>query len=467
LSADPTTLGLVEVAARIRDGSLSSVAATTALLARAEAVQPRLNCFLAIDAPGALRAAAAADAARARGAPLGALHGVPLAHKDMFDIAGEPIRYGSRVRGAFVPAQTATVIARLEAAGAIRIGALNMAEFALGATGHNAIWGDCRNAVDPDYMAGGSSSGSGAAVAAFAAYASLGSDTGGSVRIPAAANGVVGLKATYGRIPRSGAMKLSPSADHLGPLTRSVRDCARMLSILAGHDPRDPASSARPVPDYEAECGRDIRGLRIGVPRNYFYDVATPEIRAAMEASLAALEREGARCVELDVPDVAAMSELSRAIVYSEATALHGAWLRERPGTYSPQVRVRASTGIAIPASVYLEALLLRMPLLERFVGEVFSRCEVLHSPTLPVPVPRLEEVDVGGGAAMWAMLAKLVHNTAPFNYLGLPAIAVPAGRTANGLPASAQLAARPFAEGLLIRVAAAHERALQASGSS
>ena len=467
MSRDLASLGLVEVATRIREGSVSSVEVTTALLERAARVQPRLNCFLEIDAEGARRAAAAADEARARGRPLGPLHGVPLAHKDMFDIAGAPLRYGSRVRGSFVPARTATVIERLESAGAIRIGALNMAEFALGATGHNAIWGDCRNAVDPDYMAGGSSSGSGAAVAAGATFASLGSDTGGSVRIPAAANGVVGLKATYGRIPRTGAMKLSPSVDGIGPLARSVRDCARMLAILAGHDPRDPATSARPVPDYEAETTRGIEGLRIGVPRNYFYDVATPDVRAAMEASLAALEREGAHRVEVDVPDVASMSELSRAIVYSEATALHGAWLRERPGVYSPQVRVRASTGIAIPASIYLEALLLRMPLLRRFVGEVFSRCDVLHAPTLPVPVPRLAEVDVGGGAAMWAMLAKLVHNTAPFNYLGLPAIAVPAGRTANGLPASAQLAARPFAEALLLRVAAAHERAFQASGST
>lgn len=463
MTADLPALSLVEVAAQIRDGSLTSVAVTTALLERAATAQAQLNCFLEIDAPGALRAAAAADAAHSRGESLGLLHGVPLAHKDMFDIAGRPVRYGSRVRGHFVPTRTATVIERLEAAGAIRIGALNMAEFALGATGHNAIWGDCRNAIDPDYMAGGSSSGSGAAVGAHAAYAALGSDTGGSVRIPAAANGVVGLKATYGRVPRSGAMKLSPSIDGVGPLTRSVRDCARMLTIIAGHDPRDPATTARPVPDYEAETTRGIEGLRIGVPRNYFYDVATAEIRAAMEASLAALEREGARCVDVDVPDVGAMSELSRAIVYSEATALHGAWLRDRPGVYSSQVRVRASTGIAIPASVYLEALLLRMPLLERFVGAVFSHCDVLHSPTLPVPVPRLDEVDVGGGAAMWAMLAKLVHNTAPFNYLGLPAIAVPAGRTVNGLPASAQFAARPFAEGLLFRVAAAHERALQA----
>lgn len=460
MSFDPTHLGLVEVARRIRDGELTSVAATQATLAVAAREQRRLNCFIEIDAEGALEAAARADAARARGEALGPLHGVPLAHKDMFDVAGHPVRYGSRVRGAHLPRATATVVTRLEAAGAIRIGALNMAEFALGATGNNAAWGDCRNAVDPDYMAGGSSSGSGAAVAAHAAFGALGSDTGGSVRIPAAANGVVGIKATYGRVPRTGAMKLTPSIDVVGPLARDVRDCARLLAVIAGHDPLDPSSSRLPVPDYEAEVGREVTGLRVGVPRNYFYDVASAEIRALMESSLAALERAGARLVELDVPpEVAQMSELSRAVVYSEATALHGAWLRQRPRDYTPQVRVRATTGIAIPASVYLEALLLRMPLLERFVAGVFDQCDVLHAPTLPIAVPRLDEVDVGGGAAMWSILSRLVHNTAPFNYLGLPAIAVPAGRTANGLPASAQLVARPFAEALLLRVAAAHER--------
>jgi len=457
---DLTALGLVEVAARIRDGALTSVDVTRSALEAARREQARLNCFLEIDAEGALRAAAAADVARERGAALGPLHGVPLAHKDMFDVAGAAVRYGSKVRGVHRPASTATVIERLAAAGAIRLGALNMAEFALGATGHNAAWGDCCNAVDPAFVAGGSSSGSGAAVAARAAYGSLGSDTGGSIRIPAACNGVVGIKPTYGRVPRSGAMRLAPSVDHIGPVARRVVDAARLLRVIAGHDPRDTASSRLPVPDYEAETHRDIAGLRIGVPRNYFYAVATDEIRSLMESSLAALEREGARLVEVDVPEVDGMAELSRAIVYAEATALHGAWLRQRPLDYTPQVRVRASTGIGIPSSVYLESLLLRMPLLERFVGSVFARCDVLHAPTLPIPVPRRDETDVGGGAALWSILSRLVHNTAPFNYLGLPVIAVPAGRTRNGLPASAQLAGRPFAEGLLLRVAAAHERA-------
>jgi aspartyl-tRNA(Asn)/glutamyl-tRNA(Gln) amidotransferase subunit A len=454
------SMGLVEVAGQIRDGALSSASVTEAVLAAATAAQARTNCFIEIDADGARAAARAADLDRDRGGPLGLLHGVPLAHKDMFPSAGHLVRYGSRVRGNFLASQTSTAVELLEAAGAFSIGALNMAEFALGATGHNLNFGDCRNAIDPQYMAGGSSSGSGAAVAAHAAYACLGSDTGGSIRIPAAANGIVGLKATYGRISRFGAMKLSPSMDVVGPLTRSVRDCARMLSVLAGHDERDHQSTRLPTADYEREVDRGIEGLRIGVPRNYFLTAATDDVREAMEASIAGLEAEGAHRVEVDAPGVEAMSELSRALVYSEATALHGAWLRSRPELYSPQVRVRASTGVAIPASIYVESLLLRLPLLERFVTEVFDRCDVLHTPTLPIPVPLLADVDVGGGTAMWTTLGQLVHCTAPFNYLGLPAISVPGSPTRNGLPSSVQLVGRPFAEGMLLRVAAAHERA-------
>lgn len=457
--SDLAALSLVEVAALIREGSVTSTAVTAAVLERAHAAEARSHCFLEIDAEGAMRAAAHADKLRASGAAPGLLHGVPLAHKDMFDIAGERVRYGSRVRGEHVPATTATVIERLEAAGAIRIGALNMSEFALGPTGHNGSRGDCRNALNPDYIAGGSSSGSGAAVGAFAAFGALGSDTGGSVRIPAAANGVVGIKPTYGRVPRSGAMRLAPSIDVIGPLARTVRDSARLLGVISGHDPRDGASSRLPVPDYEAALAGGVSGLRIGVPRNYFYDVVTDDVRAAMQQSLAALRAEGAIIIEIDVPDVAPMAELSRAIVYSEATGLHGHWLRDRPQVYSPQVRVRASTGLGIPASVYVEALLLRMPLLRRFVAEVFSRCDVLHTPTLPIPTPTLAETDVGGGEALWRTLSRLVYCTAPFNFLGLPAVSVPAALAANGMPTSVQLVGRPFSESLLLRVAAAHER--------
>lgn len=458
--SDIPRLSLVEVAARIRDGSLSSASVTAAVLERAHAAEARIHCFLEIDADGAMRAAERADRARAAGATLGPLHGVPLAHKDMFDIAGERVRYGSRVRGEHVPATTATVIERLDAAGAVRIGVLNMSEFALGPSGHNASRGDCRNALNPAFIAGGSSSGSGASVGACATYGALGSDTGGSVRIPAAANGVVGIKPTYGRVPRTGSMRLAPSIDVIGPLARTVRDSARLLGLIAGHDPRDTASSRLPVPDYEAALSQGLKGLRVGVPRNYFYEVVTDDVRAAMQQSLAALRAEGASIVALDVPDIAPMAELSRAIVYSEATGLHAHWLRDRPQLYSPQVRVRASTGLGIPASIYVEALLLRMPLVRRFVAEVFSRCDVLHTPTLPIATPTMAETDVGGGEALWRTLSRLVYCTAPFNFLGLPALSVPGALALNGMPTGVQLIGRPFSESLLLRVAAAHERA-------
>lgn len=467
---DLCDLGLVEVAARLRAGALSSVALTEAALARAARAQARTNCFVALEPDAARAAAQRADQRLTDPQARGALLGVPLAHKDMFHRAGHRPTYGSRVAvgvasrdGRTPPERTAdaTLIARLHAAGAHSIGTLNMAEFALGATGHNAAFGDCRNAWNPDHVSGGSSSGSGAAVACGATFASLGSDTGGSVRIPASANGVLGLKPTYGLLPRTGSMKLAPSIDVLGPITRSVADMACVLQAIAGADGRDASASRRTVPDYAAVLQRGVEGLRLGIPRSYFFDVATPELRTAVERCLAALEGAGARLVEVDVDGVAAMSELSRAVVYSEATALHAAWLRTRGQRYTPQVRVRASTGLGIPAPVYLAALQLRLPLLERFVGEVFSRCDALVSPTLPIPVPRRDETDVGSGEAMWAILSKLVHCTAPFNYLGLPAISVPAGLDARGLPMGVQYAARPFAEGTLLRIAAVQERLL------
>jgi len=494
---DPCDLSLIEAAARLREGRLTSTVLTESVLARAAWAQARTNCFLRLDADAALRAASLADerlaAARAAGVDLAAtlpLLGVPLAHKDMFVGTGSSAgaaggllpSCGSRVRevAALLAAErhasdiaprppAATVIARLEAAGAQAIGALNMAEFALGATGHNAAFGDCRNAWQPEFVAGGSSSGSGAAVACRATALSIGSDTGGSVRIPAAANGVLGLKPTYGLLPRTGSMKLSPSIDTLGPIAHCAADLAAVLQIIAGADGGDALASHRVPPDYAAALERGIEGLRIGVPRNHFFDVATPEVRTAMERCLAVLEGAGARIIEVTVPDAAPLAELSRAVVYSEATALHASQLRAAAARYTPQVRLRASTGLAIPGTVYLEALRLRLPLLGRFVREVFDRCDVLHTPTLPIPVPRRDETDVGAGSGLWEILAKLVHCTAPFNYLGLPAIAIPAGLDARGLPLSAQFVARPFAEATLLRVAAVQQRLLpmpRAAGS-
>ena len=456
---------LCEAVDGLREGRLQSVELVREALARARLAQLRHNCFVQIDAEGAMAAAEMADAllqgcAREGVRPPGALLGVPLAHKDMFEREGRPTSCASKVREPRAARGSATVISRLDLAGAVDLGTLNMAEFALGATGHNATMGDCRNAWDPQFISGGSSSGSAVAVASGAVFASLGSDTGGSVRIPASANGVIGLKPTYGLIPRTGSMKLSPSIDVIGPMARSARDIALLLEVLAGADGLDACSSSRPRPRYTQEMSREVEGLRIGVPRNYFPVGVAPIIRTAMEASLALLERAGATLVPLDVPqEVAAMAELSRAVVYAEATALHAAGLRNTGSRYTPQVRLRASTGLGIPAPVYLEALQWRLPVLRRFVEQVFSRCDVLQTPTIPIPVPRRDETDVGAGPALWELLAQLVRCTAPFNYLGLPAISVPAGLDGRGLPIGAQFVARPFAETVLLRIAAVQQR--------
>lgn len=456
---------LTEAVDGLREGRLHSVELVREAIARARLAQLRHNCFVHIDVEGATAAAEMADAllqgcAREGVRPPGALLGVPLAHKDMFEREGRSTRCASKVRELRAARRNATVISRLDLAGAIDLGTLNMAEFALGATGHNAATGDCRNAWDPQFISGGSSSGSAVAVASGAVFASLGSDTGGSVRIPASANGVVGLKPTYGLIPRTGSMKLSPSIDVIGPMARSARDIALLLEVLAGADGVDACSSSRARPRYVQEVTRGVEGLRIGVPRNHFPVGVAPVIRAAMDASLALLERAGATLVPLEIPEaVASMAELSRAVVYAEATALHGEALRQVGARYTPQVRLRASTGLGIPAPLYLEALQWRLPVLRQFVEQVFSRCDVLQTPTIPIPVPRRDETDVGAGPALWELLAQLVRCTAPFNYLGLPAISVPAGLDSRGLPIGAQYVARPFAEAMLLRVAAVQQR--------
>jgi len=457
---DPAGATLVEAAGALVRGELSSEELTRDCLARAHRLNPALNCFLRIEDEAALAAARRADAARAAGRPLGVLHGVPLAVKDMFYDAARETSSGSAIRRGFVGTTTAATLERLKLAGAVVLGALNMTEFALGPTGHNPFYGACHNPWNPAHIAGGSSSGSGAAVAARIVYGALGSDTGGSIRLPAAANGILGLKPTYGRVPRSGAMPLSWSIDHVGPLARTAPDLARLLGVLAGHDPGDPTASRRPVPDYEAALGAGVAGLRLGIPGNFFLDDVEPAIAALVEDALAVLERAGARRVAVTVPAAEHLTELGRTVVYTEAAALHGHWLRTRPEDYSPQVRARVATGVAIPAAAYAEALQLRALLLREFCTEVFSACDVLVTPALAIEVPTLAATDVGGSASMWTTIARLLKCVAPFNYLGVPALSVPVGFAPGGLPAALQLIGRPFAEGRLLGVAAAYQRA-------
>jgi aspartyl-tRNA(Asn)/glutamyl-tRNA(Gln) amidotransferase subunit A len=451
---------LTEIAAAIAAKQVSALEVTRACLARIEAWQPRINAFITLEAEPALEAAARADAALARGTLLGPLHGVPLAHKDMFARAGTAASGGSRILGELVAGDTATVLERLASAGAISLGRLNMSEFAAGPTGHNAHWGDCRNPWNTAHIAGGSSSGSGAAVAARLVYGALGSDTGGSVRLPAGFCGVVGLKPTYGRVSRHGAMPRAWSLDAVGPLARTARDCALLTGIVAGYDPRDATSSRDPVPDYVAALADGASGLRLGAPPEAVTSGWSPAIVGALDTALAVFRDVGAPSRVVDLPDFTGLYALADAVSKSEAAAMHGRWLRERPQDYSVHVRSRTEAGLHIPAARYLEALAIRGKVAAGFVGTVFAEIDVLVLPVLAVPVPTIAETDVEASAEIPGVVAGITQLTRPFNYLGLPALALPVGFDPNGVPISLQLVARPFNEALLFRLAHAYQAA-------
>ena len=455
-------LSLVEAADAVRTGEATATALLESCLARLDAAEPRVNATIWIDREGAAQAAQAADAAVAAGKPLGRLHGLPLAHKDMYYQAGRPCTCGSAIRRAFVPQATATVIQRLAAAGAYAYAGLNMAEFAQNPTGHNAHFGDCHNPWNLPYITGGSSSGSGAAVAARFTYAALGSDTGGSVRLPASACGVVGLKPTQTRVSRAGVMPLSFSHDNVGPLTRTARDCARVLSVIAGHDPLDPTSAHEPAPDYEAALDGDIRGMRVGVATSYFTDDADAPVLAGMEQAVAVLAERGAEIVRLPLPLplMDAVSAYGGIVSRVEAAAIHAQWMRERPGDYSVHLSARLYGGNAIPGAYYVEALSRRGPVLRAFAAEVFGRVDVLVTPTIRTCLPTLADTDIDHGPPGTEQRFMAVSaNTRPFNYLGLPAISVPCGFDPNGCPIGLQIAGRPFAEARLLRIADAYQR--------
>ncbi len=462
MAAELNELTVTEVAARIRARQASSSEVLDAVLARATAVQPKLNAFLRIDEELAREQARVADAELASGRVRGPLHGVPMAHKDMYYRAGVPSSCGSRIKGSEPEKTTAAALRRLDAAGAIQFGVLNMAEFAFGPTGHNWHFGHCRNPWNTAHVTGGSSSGSGAAVAARATFAALGSDTGGSIRLPAALCGVTGLKVTYGRISRAGAMPLSFSMDSVGPLARSAADCALLLSALAGADPADPTASREAVPDYVARLNLPVKGLRVGVPLNYFTDDLDPGVGAALTESLKAIESLGCEIVLATLPDMTAMDVAGNHIVAAEAAACHGEWMRTRPQDYSPQLRARFERGLALPATKYIDALRYRGPALEAFTKAVFTKVDVLHAPCLPIPTPTIAETDVGGSPAMDRTLALLTKFMRPFNYLGLPSLAVPCGFLASGMPVGMQLVGRPFAEDLCLRLGHAFQRATE-----
>ncbi len=454
---------LTAIADAIAARRITSVEATEACLARIDAWQPRTNAFLRVYKEKALAQAKAMDAELAAGKSRGPLHGVPMAHKDMYYRKGELSTGGSAIRRDWVASVTATVLGKLDAAGVVELGFLNLAEFAAGPPGHNDHHGHCRNPWDQTRVTGGSSSGSGASVGARMVYGALGSDTGGSIRLPAAACGVVGMKATYGRVSRAGAVARSWSLDHVGPLTRTVRDNARMLGIIAGHDPDDSTTSEKPVPDYEALLEGGVAGLRIGLALPS--DGPAPldaQIGAAIQAAADALGRLGAKVSIVTLPDFTALYRAAEVMVKCEAAAMHRPWMEKTPELYANQVRTRMEAGFFIPATQYIDALRLRAHFVTEFLSTAMDGVDAVLLPAIPFPLPTIEETDTEtkGGPAVLKMVAGFTGLTRPFNTLGIPALSVPCGFDTNGAPIGMQLVGRPFDEAMLYRIGHAYQGA-------
>lgn len=455
-------LTMTEAAKKVRDGEISSVDLTRACLDRIDAHADRLRAFISVEREASLEAARQADSERASGRLRGPLHGVPLAHKDMYYRKGHVSTCGSKIQRNYTPDMTSTVLARLEAAGALYVGGLNMSEFAAGPTGHNEHFGDCRNPWNTDHITGGSSSGSGAATAARLVFGAMGSDTGGSVRLPAGLCGVVGLKPTYGRISRYGAMPRSWTNDTMGPLCRTVEDCALMTSVIAGKDPNDPTASREPVGDYSAAVGAGVEGLRIGIPKGYFAEGVVDEVAQAMVDVARELESAGAVLAEVSVPDLKSVYRLGGIISVSEAAAYHAKWIRSRPADYGDHTRTRTEAGFHIPATHYIDALRMRGPTLDKFLATILTDVDVLLAPVIPMLTPRIDATAFETADEVPELISKMTSFTRPINYLGLPSLSVPAGFGPGNLPISFQVIGRPFDEETLFAVGGAYQRATE-----
>ncbi|HKS65285.1 MAG TPA: amidase, partial [Xanthobacteraceae bacterium] len=363
-------MNLKELAAAIKRRKVSSVEVTKALMARIDKWQPALNAFARVEAEDALKAARAADRALANKKAKGPLHGVPVAHKDMYYSKGKLAECGSKIRKGWIAPATATVVERLEAAGTFRLGAVNMVEFAYGPTGHNVHTGNVRNPWDRSRITGGSSSGSGSAVGARLVPFALGSDTGGSIRMPAHFCGTSGFKPTNGRVSRANAMPLSFTLDTVGPLAQTAEDCAIVLSIIAGPDPLDPTTALAPKWDARA-MKRPAKGMTIGIPKAFYVDDLEPDVAKALDDAIATFKKLGVKVVQVDLPDQVLVSAAAIMVLAVEAATYHAPWLRTRPDDYGAQVRNRLQNGLAYSAVEYLEALRWRGPALAAHLAAI------------------------------------------------------------------------------------------------
>ena len=455
VSFDVATLG-----EKIRSREISPVELTEAYLDRIDQYRERLLAYITVNREDARVAARNAEAEILAGDWRGPFHGVPIALKDLCYTRGVLTTGGSRILAKLVPDFDCTVWSRLRAAGAVLLGKLNLHEFACGATNSNPHWGTCHNPYNLDRIPGGSSGGSGAAIAARTAAATIGTDTGGSIRIPAAFCGCVGMKPTYSRVSRHGVMPLADSLDHTGPITRTVRDAALMLSVIAGNDSFDSISSQLPVPDYAAGLTGDLNGVRVGVISQLMLGLSD-EVAHAFHDAMRQLRSAGAQVDEVSLPNLDHATTIATNIMFAEAAEYHEQWMRTRPHEYGADVRRSLEAGMLTPAMYYVRAQRARPAMLAEALRalDVFT---VLAAPTTAITAPRLApdgHTPISESGEQVDLLATVLRYTAPFNVTGQPALAIPTGLAPNGMPVSMQIIGKPFDEASVFHVADAYER--------
>jgi aspartyl-tRNA(Asn)/glutamyl-tRNA(Gln) amidotransferase subunit A len=444
---------ILDLAPLLRRKEISPLELTQACLERIGKLNPALNAFITVTAESALAASRAAETEIARGDWRGPLHGIPIALKDLIDTAGVRTTAATERHKDRIPTEDADVVRRLKQAGAVIIGKNNLHEFAYGGSSLVSYFGDVHNPRDTARIAGGSSGGSAAAVAAGVCFAAIGTDTAGSIREPASLCGCVGLKPTYGRVSSHGVIPLALSLDHVGPLATTVADAAIVLQVIAGYDPADTTTPDVPVADYVSPLREGAKSLRVGVPRKFFYDELDPEVAAAMEQALALIKTLVAdvKEVKLDVPT-------DRTLQLAEAYAYHKRNATETPELYQPETLRRILAGANISAADYIQRRR-ELEQARRNIGETFANVDLLITPTTPMPAPAIAELRANPDNLRPAEL-KLLRNTRPFNVWGLPAISMPCGFTKGGMPIGLQIAGPHWREDLVLKLAHAYEQA-------
>lgn len=447
-ATDVTSMDIQNASKELRKKRISPVELTKACLARIERLNPILNAFITVTADSALASAQNAEAEIQRGRWRGPLHGIPIALKDLLDTAGVRTTAASGVFKDRIPVQDAEVVRRLKAAGAVILGKLNMHEFAYGASSVISHFGPVHNPWERSYSAGGSSSGSAAAVAAELCYCAIGSDTGGSIRQPAAYCGIVGLKPTYGRVSTSGVIPLSWSLDHVGPMTRTVTDAALTMDVIASYDP-----DSSPVQDL----GKPTSSLKLGVPRALFYEGLHPEIQSAMETALSVLQKLTSTQREIEIPPV---NDIALVVQRTEAYTYHWEYFSKTPELYHPDTLKRLKSGKDITTADY-DSARRKLDEFRRSAANLFKNVDLIVTPTTAVPPFTISEL-LGDLEQLRAKELITVRNTRPFNFLGLPTISVPCGFTGSGLPIGLQISGKPGGEATVLSLAYAYERATE-----